>query len=292
MERWPNFFILGSKAGSTSLYEYLKDIPGIYMSPVKEPGYFRPALLPPNAPKRKRIQNKNEYLKLFEDVKNEKVVGEATPGYLNFPEVAKWIHKIVPTAKILISLRDPVERLFSSYLMQHRSGHFKLSISEDLENIFKKTEKTDWSRFWVDTGLYFEKVQTYFDIFGSKQVKIIIFEEWVKKPQNTIQEILDFLEIDYKISDFEPEVHNPFKVPRGSIAKYIFRNRRIKQIARKTLSSKQRSSLAKKILLSKKGKPKMDEKSISMLTKYYEDDVHKLENFLGRKLPWSNFQSQ
>jgi len=41
MERWPNFFIVGApKAGTTSLYEYLKDIPGIYMSPVKEPKFF------------------------------------------------------------------------------------------------------------------------------------------------------------------------------------------------------------------------------------------------------------
>jgi len=121
MERWPNFFIVGTaKAGTTSLYEYFKDIPGIYMSPVKEPSYFSHALIPPGAPKRKRIQNKNEYLKLFEDVKNEKVIGEASPGYLVYPEVAKWIHEIAPTAKILISLRDPVERLFSSYLMYHR----------------------------------------------------------------------------------------------------------------------------------------------------------------------------
>ena len=103
---------------------------------------------------------------------------------------------------------------------------------------------------------------------------------------------MDFLEIDYKISDFESEVHNPFRVPRGSIAKHIFTNKRIKQIARKTLPFEQRNFIVEKFLLTKKGKPKMDEKSRSMLTKYYEDDVHKLENFLGRKLPWSNFQSQ
>ena len=99
------------------------------------------------------------------------------------------------------------------------------------------------------------------------------------------------LEIDHKLDGFESEVHNPFSVPRGLVAKYIFRGRRIRKIAQKTLSSEQRSSLAEKFLLTKKEKPKMDEKSTSMLTKYYEDDVHKLENFLGRKLPWPNFQS-
>jgi len=290
LERWPNFFIVGvPKAGTTSLYEYLKDIPRIYLSPLKEPAYFSDPFFPSDAPKRKRIQNKFEYLKLFDDVKNEKVIGEATPSYMVFPEVPINIHKVAPTAKILISLRDPVERLFSSYLMHLRLDNYNFSFKEGIENIFKKSVKTDWLRRWLDVGLYYESVKRYLDIFGSKQVKIIIFEEWIKEPQNTIQEILDFLEIDYKISDLESEAHNPFSLPRGSIAKHILTNKRIAQIAQKTLSSELRNFIKDNFLLTKKGKPKMDEKSRSMLKKYYEDNVHKLENLLGRKLPWKNF---
>jgi len=74
MEKWPNLFIVGApKAGSTTLYEYLKNIPGIYMSPRKEPDYFSRSTVPNNS-SMKPIQNKKQYLSLFEDVKDEKII--------------------------------------------------------------------------------------------------------------------------------------------------------------------------------------------------------------------------
>jgi len=58
MDRWPNFFIVGAtKAGTTSIYEYLKEVPEIYMSPVKEPHYFSKLTRPKSRPE-PSIQNK------------------------------------------------------------------------------------------------------------------------------------------------------------------------------------------------------------------------------------------
>lgn len=75
MEKWPNFFIVGApRCGTTSLYEYLKQTPGIYMSTVKEPHYFSqsidPALL-----YRTPIRDKKKYLALFQKATNEKAIG-------------------------------------------------------------------------------------------------------------------------------------------------------------------------------------------------------------------------
>ena len=86
MDIWPNFFIVGAqKAGSTSLYEYLKNMPEIYMSPIKEPSFFSVKIIPENHPQ-EAIRDKKEYLKLFEKVKDEKIIGEASPTYLADPE--------------------------------------------------------------------------------------------------------------------------------------------------------------------------------------------------------------
>jgi len=72
MERWPNFFIVGApKAGTTSLYEYLITIPGIYMSPIKEPHYFSTEPIPAESP-RNPIRDKKKYISLFENATNEK----------------------------------------------------------------------------------------------------------------------------------------------------------------------------------------------------------------------------
>jgi len=290
MNRWPNFFIVGvAKAGTTSLYEYLKDIPGIYMSPVKEPGYFSYITRSFKPSNTRWIQNTDEYLKLFDGVKEEKILGEASPGYLSFPKVAKEIHNKVPYAKILISLRDPVERIFSGYLMHYRLGNFQLSFHDQIEKVMNEKEETIWKPRWLNVSLYFEDVKRYLDIFGPKQVKIIIFEEWIKNPKDTINEILQFLEVNQVVTSFEEETYNPFVVSRSSAAKYIFKNRKITDFAKKHIPSSARRIFKYRILTKKQEKPQMTAQDRKILIDFYKDDVRKLENLIGRKLPWKNF---
>lgn len=129
MEKWPNFFLVGvSKAGTTSLYNHLKDVPEIFMSPRKESHYFSRKILPINHSERP-IRNKKKYLKLFKNVSQEPIIGDASATHLSDPDAPKLIHEISPHAKILISLRDPVDRAYSAYLMHWTSGSIKKNIS-------------------------------------------------------------------------------------------------------------------------------------------------------------------
>ena len=105
----PNFFIVGApRAGTTSLYNYLNEISEVFMSPVKEPGFFIPNDF--------RNFSEKTYLELFENVKDEIAIGEATAGYLGNEKTPFLIKEKVPNAKIIITLRDPVNRIFSHYL--------------------------------------------------------------------------------------------------------------------------------------------------------------------------------
>src|SRR5919108_6309578 len=116
-EIWPNFFIVGTqKAATTSLYFYLKEIPGVYMSQVKEPFYFAPHAVQSNTSD--LIRDKREYLRLFENASGYVAVGEASPIYLWDPDAPKLIHQTVPHARIIMILRDPIERAYSNYLMK------------------------------------------------------------------------------------------------------------------------------------------------------------------------------
>ena len=93
MERWPNLFIVGApKAGTTSLYHYLNQAPEIYMSPIKEPNYFSAKTMGDKHPV-KPIRNKKKYQHLFENDKNSKYIGEASPTYLDDPEAPFLIHE-------------------------------------------------------------------------------------------------------------------------------------------------------------------------------------------------------
>lgn len=290
MSIWPNFFIVGApKAGTTSLYEYLKVIPGIYMSPLKEPNFFR-SEFPSKNRRLGHVRSKKEYLNLFENAKAEKIIGEASPSYLEDPKSAYLIHETIPNALILISLRDPVERLFSAYLMLIKIGLKKLTFHEEILNAIENISDPA-SQNWLRRGTYFDEVKRYLKIFGQKQVKILIFEEWVKDPKETTQEILQFLGLNHNINNFETKKHNPFLVARSPLSKYILKNKLIIETAQKFVPSSTRKMIKENILTRKKSKPIMEQKDRSFLINYYKDDVKKLEDLLGRKLPWKNFSN-
>jgi len=140
MERWPNFFIVGvAQAGTTSLYAYLKDTPGVFMSPEKEPHYFQ-RKRPPRKHDR-GIRKQSEYLKLFKGASEDKAIGEASPGYLSDPESAKLIHEAVPKSRIIILLRDPVERAYSAYLWRRAKGTVKQTFHEIITSYINNRKK-------------------------------------------------------------------------------------------------------------------------------------------------------
>ena len=191
MEVWPNFFIVGApRAGTTSLYFYLKQVPEVYLSPVKEPNYFSIRVIPADhylLP----IRNKSNYLRLFEGVKDEIAIGEASPSYLEDPEAPKLIHQVAPHAKIIILLRDPVERAFSHYLMMVSQGYEKLSFREAIEQILSKKSRGEF-RHYLTPGLYSEQIKRYINIFGNEKVKILIFEEFIRDTQKKYRRSFKF----------------------------------------------------------------------------------------------------
>jgi len=290
MELWPNFFIVGApKAGSSSLYAFLDKQPEIFMSPIKETNYFSSATIPDDH-EVKPIREKKKYLSLFKNVKDEKIIGEASPNYLADPKAAELIHQISPNAKILISLRDPIERLFSNYLMSQRYGTIKSSFHDALLKSINR-HKGMYADLRLERGLYSESVKRYIDTFGKDQVKIIIFEEFVKDTTSTIKEILKFLGISYDALDLKAEIYNPYGVVRGPLSSLILKNRTIKRIGEMIFSPSQRKFLKEKFIIKKQKKPKMDEKDIEILRNFYSKDIKKLEIILNRRVPWSNFQN-
>ena len=100
------------------------------MSPNKEPNYFSKMADYYNDPHSTKIQDKKKYLDLFAKANGAKIIGDSSPTYLPKIEVPKLIHEISQEARILISLRDPVERIFSQYLMRIRQGRFKTSFGD------------------------------------------------------------------------------------------------------------------------------------------------------------------
>jgi len=296
MNRWPDFFIVGApKAGTTSLYEYLKDVPGIFLPERKEPKFFSRINIP-EISFLQPVRDKQEYLNLFAKAKEEDVVGEASPSYLSDPEAPKLIHEVNPNAKIIIILRDPVERAISGYLMKKKTGMVDQSFHKELDKVISKYTGNKTSlNLNLRNGFYAEEIKKYWNIFGKEQVKILIFEECFKNSKNTVQDIIDFLGINYKITNLKTKIFNPYSVPRGQLSQKFYKNSKIRmtavKVGRKLFSAKERHFIQEKILLKTEKKPEIDEKDRNSLKKLYFDDVKSVELILNKNLPWKNFHN-
>ncbi len=292
-ESWPNFFIVGApKAGTTSMHNYLNQHPEIFMSEVKEPHYFTD----PNWLKQHPtlIRDKKKYLSLFENVKNEKIIGESSAGYLADPKAAQSIHEKSANAHILICIRDPVERMFSHFLMNIRKN-WDRSLHDEIQQTLEIANKKKRIHHLLNHSLYSEKVQRYLDIFGKNKVKIIIFEEFIKNPNEILKEIFEFLGLDESKLDIKLAIYNKYEnlghlQPRGTSSETLLKNKVITKIGTKILPESIKKSLKQKLLEKKYEKPIMDPQDIIDLKNYFNEDVQKLQKILGKKLPWKNFQ--
>ena len=283
MERWPNFFIVGApRAGTTSLWEYLKNTKGVYMSPIKEPNYFSVSVNSDLLILRV-IRDKKKYLELFKDVNDEIAIGEATPLYLWDPKTPKLIHDRIPKAKIIILLRDPIERAYSHFLKLASYGTESHPLSESIKKALKAPP--DYSGRVVEGGLYYEQVKRYLDIFGKDLVRIYIYEEFVKDPRHYVKEMLEFLGVNEEPPSSVGEIHNPLRAPRGIIAAKIMQSESARKFGKKILPRSVGPAL--KVIFGKKtDKSPMQLEARELLEKIYKEDVKKLENLLGRSLPW------
>jgi Sulfotransferase family len=290
MATWPNFFIAGaSKCGTSSLHAYLQTIPGIYMSRIKEPNYFSRIAIADDNPMVKPVRDEQQYLRLFEEAGDAKVIGEASPSYLEDPEAPFLIERAAPGAKVLVSLRDPVERLYSHYLMMLNSRPSMSSFQQEIERGLELQHNSSLAVLAPDRGLYYEQVLRFRSVFGADRFKVILFEEFTADVPATLRQVLDFLDIDYPVADFKATVYREFAVARGPIVRYLWGNRTISQAAEVLIPPGLRKFIRETFLVKKVPKPKMDAASREFLQRYYAEDVLRLQELLGRPLPWRNF---
>ncbi len=126
----PTFFIIGApKAGTTSFHYYLNQHPQIQMSAVKEPSFFAPSSNPPDA--RRSINRLDQYEQLFDPAVG--VRGEASTNYAEYPfrqGVPERIKELVPEAKFVYLVRDPIDRTMSHYHHLVADGGERRSLEE------------------------------------------------------------------------------------------------------------------------------------------------------------------
>lgn len=208
MLKIPNFFIVGApKSGTTALYEYLRPHPEVYMAS-KEIYFFgrdfhylhpRPSLA--------------YYQSLFANAPaSASALGDASVWYLYSTTAAREIYDFNPAAKVIILLRNPYTMLPSLHSQQVYSGNenitdFALALAAEPQRrqgqqIPPLIGSPIEALYYSEVAKYSAQVQRYFDIFGKKNVKVLIFEDFIADIPYWYKEVLAFLSLS---TAFRPE---------------------------------------------------------------------------------------
>ena len=288
----PNFFIVGgSKSGTTNISYYLNQHPQVFVSELNEPYYFCRFDVPEDFERPSMIKDEVKYLKLFKNVKNHKAIGEATSAYLHCPHAASEIKKSFPDSKIIISLRNPIEKAHSSYFsykFMHPDNRSFIDMINCQEQ--ERHEKEFFIYNFIEAGFFSKHIKRYQDEFRSDNIKIIIFENYIKNESEHIKSILKFLGIDESINSTE-QPKGSYRVPKNKITASLLGSSRFRKMATKLIPTVQRQKLGDKFFLKQTKKPPMLSSERKRLKEIYEAEVRNLEELLGYKLPWDDFCS-
>jgi hypothetical protein len=272
----PNFLCIGvQKAGTTLLYEILKQHPQIFLPQIKEVHFFN---IDDNFSK-----GIGWYKQHFSGSENYALVGDITPAYIFFDYVPERIKTTLGTEiKLLIILRNPIDRAYSHYWMSFKRGYDKLPFEKAVAMEHARIRKGyfEKSHFsYISRGFYSEQFKRYLPLFPLKKMKVVIFEEFVKDIETYTKEILDFLGCT---SAFEFKNNN--KIHRGDLnmRQYI---RAIRTNRYYSFSDNFLKIL--KFILSKEKRtdyPPLKRRTRSFLLELYKDDINELEILLNKDL--------
>jgi hypothetical protein len=205
------------------------------------------------------------------------------------PNIKKLYGKKYDLIKIIILLRDPVQRAWSHYWKKVTQGNEYLPFSEavDKNTIKRRLEEGSIPSYdYIGFGHYYSQVKAYMNNFS--KVKIMLFEEFIKNPKETTKEILQFLGINKTVNIKKTKYTNPGGVPRNFassiIDKLIFKPGKWRASIKHILpfgTRRDLKNLLRNIIYKKKELPSKYKK---MLHYEYEEDIHKLKQLINKDL--------
>jgi hypothetical protein len=273
----PNLFLVGAaKAATTSLWRYLQAHPDVFMTRIKEPHFFSRGGVD-GIPVAK---NEGAYFALFRAAGRATIRGEASVSYLWDANAAPAIKACAPDARILVSLRDPVERAYSHYWTHVRIGTERRTFREAVDaELAGHAPVASVPPPYVSLGYYAEQIAPYLELFDD--VLVLFFEELVADVPGSMRTVYGFLGIDPSPADrIKPVAHFPFAVPRNAVARRLLGGRAVKGLAA-FRGPRQRALMQYR-------KPELDAATRELLSAHFVSHDERLRALLGRRLPWDS----
>ncbi len=293
--RDPQFIVAGTaRAGTTSLNSYLIQHPEIFLPSVKEPCFFTFAgesIDYKNGKFAFAITSIDDYSKLFKRALTTQITGDISTPYLYKYQKTirnlKKLHNDYSAIKVIIVLRNPVDRAYSQYLWKVRDGREPLSFEEAIEmEAQRMKENYSFDYFYVDRGMYFEQVNAYIENFNS--VKIILFEDLKNHTAETLVAICDFLCVDKDFIFVKRTEQNASFLPKSTLLnKLLTIESKTKFRIMKLIPEQVKTTIKEQFMRlnsSTDKNPEMKMETRRKLIDIYRGDLVKLQKLIGRDL--------
>jgi hypothetical protein len=229
----PDFLIAGvPKAGTTALHAALVGHPGLFLSRVKEPKFFLSDGPPPayGGPGdvqtyQEHVWRQSDYEALFDPAPPGTVRGEATPFYLYDLAAHDRIKSLLPQAKLILLLRDPVDRAHSNWTHLWNAG---LEPEADFLTACRAEERRradGWAAFWhyKALGQYGRQVQHLYQVFPREQVLLLRYRELKDRPADTLNRVCDFLGVPAGVLS---------AIPRENVNRHVVEDTAVNRVLR------------------------------------------------------------
>ena len=299
MTKYPNFFILGaSKCGTTALYYLLGKLPQVHLSTPKEPYFFVDEF----------ERGPDYYWRTYYAAgwRGQSLIGEAQTAHLLLPYVPQRIHQTAPDARLIVILRNPVDRAFSHWWMRRCEGWEALDFEESLRENHRRIaagltiEGADAERLWrahmapradheglrrcslrvyLEAGHYAVQLERYLRYFPRSQLCVLFFDELSRAPLDTTRRLFEFLGLDPTEIRKPPARENvaltTFSQPLFTLSHRL----RLQRVLPRKMLAVARTAL------SKVGhRPTMSGETRTWLRRHYEPHNRRLEELLERDL--------
>jgi hypothetical protein len=242
----PDFLILGAqKAGTTALYAYLRWHPQITGPSFKEVSFFD----------RHYVRGERWYRAHLPARRSGKIVGEASPSYLFHPLAPERVAQLLPRARLIVLLRNPVDRAFSHYQHEVALGREPLSFEEALDREDERMRgevermlsdpsyfsEAWWNYTYLARGRYAEQLERWFATFPPEQLLVLLTDELAADPAGTYRRVLEFVGVDARDLPsypriFEREYEQMSPATRAQLERQFEEpNRRLESLLRREL---------------------------------------------------------
>ena len=215
MDSLPSFFIAGAqKCGTTSLHRYLAQHRDVYLPAKPQETHFFDI-------EENYQKGVSWYLDCFRGHQGKRVIGETSPLYMYLEYVPGRIHQLLPHAKLIFLLRNPVDRAYSHYWHERKKGRETLSFDDALASEPERIARDFLHRrrySYLSRGRYLVQIERYLQYFKYSQMLFLIFEDLRRSPEASLEQCCRFLDVDHDNTIDLSVCHNPTVTVRSETA--------------------------------------------------------------------------